>query len=45
LKPGTTDATETRITYLTMKEEDNNNEDRSAWTFDNILFYALPIKD
>jgi hypothetical protein len=45
LKPGATDVTETRITYLTMKEEDNNDEDRSGWTFDNVLFYALPIED
>jgi hypothetical protein len=47
LKPGTTDATETRITYLTMNEViDNNNnegEDELEWTFDNILFYVLPI--
>jgi len=45
LKAGATDATETRITYLTMKEEENDDEDQSRWTFDNILFYALPIED
>ena len=45
LKPGTTDATETRITYLTMKQEEINQDDQFEWTFDDILFYALPIKD
>jgi len=45
LKEGATDATETRITFLTMKAEDNDDEDRSGWTFDTILFYALPIED
>ncbi len=45
LKPDATDTTEIRITYLTMKKEDSNDGDQLEWTFDNILFYALPIKD
>ncbi|CAF1103131.1 unnamed protein product [Rotaria sordida] len=44
LKPGTTDATETRITYLMIKTENNDFEDQSEWTFDKILFYVLPIE-
>lgn len=47
LKAGATDATETRITYLTMKEVKDNStdEDGLGWTFDSVLFYGLPIED
>lgn len=47
LKIDATDATETRITYLTTQaiEENNDDEDEFEWTFDKILFYVLPIED
>lgn len=45
LKTGATDLTETRITYLTTKPVDGNEEEELGWTFDSILFYALPIED
>jgi len=45
LKKGAKDSHEIHITYLTMKEKNNDDKNRSRWTFDNILFYALPIED
>ena len=47
LKPGTTDDTETRITFLTMTEAAKGTDDEYGfeWDFDNVLFYALPIVD
>ncbi|CAF0884477.1 unnamed protein product [Adineta steineri] len=42
LKPGATDLTETRISYLTT---DDNNMDPLEWIRDDIIFYAFPIKD
>ncbi len=47
LKPGATDDTETRITFLTMTEAAKGTDDENGfeWTFDNVLFYALPIDD
>ncbi len=45
LKKGVANTNEIRITYLTMKGKSNDDKDRSEWTFDDILFYALPVED
>jgi hypothetical protein len=45
LKPNAKDSTETRVTYLMMKGKNSDIKNRSEWTFDNTLFYALPIED
>ncbi|CAF3336182.1 unnamed protein product [Rotaria socialis] len=43
LKSGATDATETRVTYLTIKTQDEDIDSRLEWSFDKVLFYVLPI--
>jgi len=47
IRPSLTNDIEVRSTYLTIKveEEDNNNIVRTDWIFDNILFYVLPFDD